>query len=622
MEQLLIPYSAVTTLGPGPVLIIAPHPDDEVLGCGGAVRRHVLAGDAIRVVIVTDGTAAPSSEERLRAAQLRREESRAAAAILGYGEPVFWQLPDRGLVYGEPLIQRLLEEIREFAPALVYAPSLLERHPDHRVLAMTVLEALRRLEPAPALAMYEVAVPLNPNRLLDISELVEEKQQAIACFTTQLALQDYGRQVIALNEFRSFTLPKGVRAAEAYLFVEPDRIGESLTKLYLPEHRRQQMLGLELDSADLPLVSIIVRSNGRRELVETLDSVALQTYPRIEVCVICVDGEEIPGLGELCGRYPLRRIDRGEPLPRSRAANTGLEEAHGYYLMFLDDDGQLDPEHVSELARFMEERGHRIAYSGVRCVYQDGADGQAVFNREFDPAGLLAGNYIPIHAVLFRRDFVDQGCRFDEGLDLYEDWDFWLQLSMLARFHHLDQITASCRSSPDSGCGVNALERQAEESALKVYRKWCVRWSDKQLSILMTYARQRAETWRLPETVAHLQGLVATRDAELETASEKQAALNNRIALCDNELGELREQLEEWKRNARPQQMRTQELARALDETVARLDQLEAILTRIHSKIAFRVYRQSVKPIKSLVRGLRHASRLLFDHRKIEGPRK
>ena len=423
MEQQLIPYTPVTSLGPGPALVFAPHPDDEVLGCGGALRRHVLAGDEVRVVVVTDGAATAESEEGERTAQLRREESRAAAQLLGYGEPLFWQLPDRGLVYGEPLIKRLLEAIREFAPALVYAPSLLERHPDHRVLAMSVLEALRRMDPPPALALYEVAVPLNPNRLLDITELMEEKRRAIACFASQLALQDYGRQVTALNEFRSYTLPKGVQAAEGYLLIEPGRIAEEWSDLYLPEHRRQERLGLELDSSELPLVSILVRSNGRSSLTQTLDSIALQTYPRIEVCLVCVHGEEIPGLGELCGRYPLRRINLGEPLPRSRAANTALEAAQGRYLLFLDDDDLLDPEHVSELAGFLEQGGHRIAYSGVRCLYEDGVEGQADFNKEFDPLLLLAGNYIPIHAVLFRHDFVERGCRFDEGLDLYENYE-------------------------------------------------------------------------------------------------------------------------------------------------------------------------------------------------------
>jgi LmbE family N-acetylglucosaminyl deacetylase len=146
----------------------------------------------------------------------RRKESHAAAAMLGYGEPEFWGLPDRGLVHDEALVERLAQKIRAAASDLVYAPSLREIHPDHRQLAMAAIEALRRVGGELRLAQYEVAVPLSPNLLLDISARLQLKEQAMQCFASQLARQPYDQHIAALNRFRTYTLPRETTAAEAY----------------------------------------------------------------------------------------------------------------------------------------------------------------------------------------------------------------------------------------------------------------------------------------------------------------------------------------------------------------------------------------------------------------------
>ena len=70
-------------------MVLAPHPDDEVFGCGGAIASHVRAGVPLHVVILTDGS-------RFGEASGRANESRAAAEVLGYGGPEFWSLADRG----------------------------------------------------------------------------------------------------------------------------------------------------------------------------------------------------------------------------------------------------------------------------------------------------------------------------------------------------------------------------------------------------------------------------------------------------------------------------------------------------------------------------------------------
>ena len=72
-------------------------------------------------------------------------------------------------------------------------------------------------------------------------------------------------------------------------------------------------------------------------------------------------------------------------------------------------------------------------------------------DRPFDELRLLAGNLMPPHAVLFRHDVIDLGCRFDESIDLFEDWDFWQQIARHSTFAHVLGVSAYYRIHASSG---------------------------------------------------------------------------------------------------------------------------------------------------------------------------
>jgi LmbE family N-acetylglucosaminyl deacetylase len=193
--------------------VLAPHPDDEVFGCGGAIASHVRSGTPVDVVILTDGAVFGDPDTR-------NNECLAAATVLGYGEPEFWMLPDRGLAFSEALAERISTRINANGIDLVYAPSPWEVHPDHRAASELAVEAVRRAGEAVRLAFYEVGAPLHPNLLLDISGFVATKQAAMSCFASQRIHQDYVRHISALNTFRTYTLSPEVIAAEAYWILE------------------------------------------------------------------------------------------------------------------------------------------------------------------------------------------------------------------------------------------------------------------------------------------------------------------------------------------------------------------------------------------------------------------
>jgi LmbE family N-acetylglucosaminyl deacetylase len=224
-EQALLPYAA-STFSAQRVLVFAPHPDDETLGCGGALADLRGRGARLDVVLVTDGAAgARNEEERGPIASARVEESRRALEALGGGTVHGGGIPDRGagrrLVEVEALMARWLVEV---APDLVFAPSPVETHPDHRAVAYALLALARRPAEDPGaaalaratVAFFEISQPFRPNFLLDITPVLGRKEKALAAFASQAAERDYAGFVGGLNAFRRMTLPSGVAAAEAF----------------------------------------------------------------------------------------------------------------------------------------------------------------------------------------------------------------------------------------------------------------------------------------------------------------------------------------------------------------------------------------------------------------------
>lgn len=223
MESSFIPYTTTTVLPTGNVLILAPHPDDEVFGCSGAIMQHLAQNNSVTVIIITDGSAATThadTESLSRYIQIRQQESRTAAQILGYGNPEFWGIADRTLECSEELIQRIFNYIKEKGITQLYAPSAMEIHPDHYALAMIAVEVVRRCGESVSLAMYEIGIALHPNVLLDITGVLKRKQEAMACFVSQLDIQDYSGKIQGLNKYHTYTLPAQVTAAEAYYVLD------------------------------------------------------------------------------------------------------------------------------------------------------------------------------------------------------------------------------------------------------------------------------------------------------------------------------------------------------------------------------------------------------------------
>lgn len=197
---------------------------------------------------------------------------------------------------------------------------------------------------------------------------------------------------------------------------------------------------------------------GRPELPRALASVAAQTYRPLEVVLVDAAGSGMAMVPT--GDVPVRAVLRGR-LDRAKAANAGLEGARGDWLLFLDEDDEIEPEHVEQLVATATRSGSEVAYSQTRLVDEAGRT-QRIFGGPYNRAFLFRSNYLAIHAVLFSRRVVEAGHRFDETLPIFEDWDFWLQLSQRVPFAFSGKPTAVYRASAgESGAGAGAnLDRE------------------------------------------------------------------------------------------------------------------------------------------------------------------
>lgn len=206
---------------PGRALCFAPHPDDEVIGPGGALCMHRRRGDAVRVVVATDGVGGDPDRrfERDGYPARRRGESRAGLRCLGVDDVEFWGYPDGCVVTPGDLTAlraRVVDEIARYRPDVVYAPWAGENHSDHRALHAAVAGGVRDCAFAGIALGYEVWTPLVPDFLLDITGVADDKRRAIACYETQLAYVDYVRTIFGLHAHRSLQFRRGRGYSEAY----------------------------------------------------------------------------------------------------------------------------------------------------------------------------------------------------------------------------------------------------------------------------------------------------------------------------------------------------------------------------------------------------------------------
>lgn len=214
------------------VLVIATHPDDEVLGCGGVIARHSDQGHEVHVLVVTRGIPELFDQEQI---ETTRKELANAHKVLGVSGVTFLDFPAPKLdvVPGNDLADAIARVIRQLKPQIVYLPHRGDIHGDHQATYRATLVATRpinensvqRLLCYETLSETEWGPPTGdqtfiPTVFVDISSTLDRKLEAMACYRSQLKSPPHPRSlrsVEALARLRGGTV--SLEAAEAFMLV-------------------------------------------------------------------------------------------------------------------------------------------------------------------------------------------------------------------------------------------------------------------------------------------------------------------------------------------------------------------------------------------------------------------
>ncbi|MBH9578011.1 glycosyltransferase family 2 protein [Inhella proteolytica] len=273
-------------------------------------------------------------------------------------------------------------------------------------------------------------------------------------------------------------------------------------------------------------VDVLIRSCGRPSLARAVQSALEQGGVRVQVRVVPASGEPLQGLAE----HPqVQVLPVQGRLTRSAAANALLQAVEAPLALFLDDDDWLLPGHLQRLAEALHAHPEAVAaHTGVEVLSGEPPKRVHVYEQPVDPTRMQLQNQLPIHAVLFRRAALEAAppLRFDETLDHFEDWDFWLRLLARGGLVHVPGVSAVYWLDAQQGSGhaTQGAQRAAQLEAFAA--RQLSRWSPAQLRELIEWQGQRDAQLSATEQRGQALG------AELQALAQSSAA---RIAELDAE---------------------------------------------------------------------------------------
>ena len=198
------------------VLVFAAHPDDELLGLGGTVRRLSDEGVEVRAIIMAEGLTSRAnkrSEADLTELEELQADARKAAEIVGYQSIEFCGLPDNRMDGMELLdvVKIVSGYVEKYKPDTIFTHHHGDLNIDHRITCEAVLTACRPVGEYPVKRIYafetpsstewnyNYAEPFTPNVYFDVSETLEAKVQGMACYRSESTIYPHPRSAEALR---------------------------------------------------------------------------------------------------------------------------------------------------------------------------------------------------------------------------------------------------------------------------------------------------------------------------------------------------------------------------------------------------------------------------------------
>ena len=213
------------------IIVIAAHPDDEILGCGGTILKHISEGDSVRVIFICDGESARIlDKEKIKK---RYQTAKSVSKTLGCHDPIFLDYPDNQLdtISLLEIVKKVEKSIESFQPNIVYTHHFGDLNIDHQITHRAVITACR---PQPDFCVKEIYSfeilsathwqslsmenAFNPNYFIDVNEFMDSKMRALQCYDSEMRDYPHARSyktVESLAKFRGSLA--GLMAAEAFV---------------------------------------------------------------------------------------------------------------------------------------------------------------------------------------------------------------------------------------------------------------------------------------------------------------------------------------------------------------------------------------------------------------------
>lgn len=252
------------------VLVLIPHPDDEVIGCGGLLAQLAIIDVPVNIVLVTDGSGGPDSEASN--ASIRQAEFLQSLQSLGLNIDQFntlpatpnewqngawcWQHLDGQLDDIHQLAFQIEAAVHSFDASLIVAPWCGEAHSDHAVIGQAVQHYHQQSPLEQGILFYEIWSPLVPTHWLDVTDVWPQKVAALSQHQTALKCGDYMHAMQGLAAYRSLLIPGQHRSryAEAYCAWNwPGQTTQPRYRLALPKDETQiRALFFQVFDTELP----------------------------------------------------------------------------------------------------------------------------------------------------------------------------------------------------------------------------------------------------------------------------------------------------------------------------------------------------------------------------------
>ncbi len=217
----------------GPVLVVAAHPDDEVIACGAMLCWHRDQGHEVTVLHMTDGDQGDPDHRYEDIKSIRRAEGREALARLGVTDVRPMGLPDGGLPENlEEVVAHVQATASKLQPRTLYSFFFTEAHRDHRAVSHAIVRAAGALPQDCRVLLFGVNQVVMGGVMFDVTDYMDRKQHALAAFESQLAYNDFKEKILHRDHAATVNVEDAsVQHAELFADLRPRDLRRCLEKV-------------------------------------------------------------------------------------------------------------------------------------------------------------------------------------------------------------------------------------------------------------------------------------------------------------------------------------------------------------------------------------------------------